>query len=151
MSKLTPAQLQQHAVMLLEHYHEFCNMNDPSSTFFSPPPIPNIESFSQSTISSLDSGSYDRKRADGNIQQPTTSEVANTETVMGYNKDIDPPSPQDISNVFAAADLSSQSSYDTVKYERAWHRAKGIRSSILSSGESPDAQSRALSIALNHR
>ena len=30
-------------------------------------------------------------------------------------------------------------------------QAKGIRSSILYSGESPDAQSRALYIALNHR
>ena len=70
---------------------------------------------------------------------------------MGYNEDIYNLPPQDISNVFAAADLSSQSSYDTVKYKRACHRAKGIRSSILSSGESPGARSRALSIALNHR
>ena len=69
---------------------------------------------------------------------------------MASNEDIDPPPPQDISNVFAAADLSSQSSYDTVKYKRAWLKAKVIRSSILSSGESPDAQSRAFSIALNH-
>ena len=53
--------------------------------------------------------------------------------------------------MFAEADLSSQSSYDTVKYKREWHRAKVIRSSILSSGESPDARSRALYIALNHR
>ena len=30
-------------------------------------------------------------------------------------------------------------------------QGEGIRSSILSTGESPDAQSRALSIALNHR
>ena len=58
---------------------------------------------------------------------------------MASNEDIDTPPPQDISNVFAAADLSSQSSYDTVKYKRAWYRAKGIRYSILSSGESPDA------------
>ena len=77
-SKLTPAQRQQHAVMLLENYHELCNTNDPSSTFVSPPPITNIESLSQSTISSLDSGSFDRNRADRNIQQPNTSEVANT-------------------------------------------------------------------------
>ena len=42
-SKLTPAQRQQHAVMVLEHYHELCHTNDPSSTFVSPPPIPNIE------------------------------------------------------------------------------------------------------------
>ena len=53
---------------------------------------------------------------------------------MASNEDIDTPTPQDISNVFAAADLSSQSSYDTVKYKHAWHRAKVIRSSILSSG-----------------
>ena len=120
-SKLTPAQRQQHAVMLLEHYHELCNTNDPSSKFVSPPPIPNIESFSQSTISSLDRGSFDINRADGNNQQPTTSEVSNTEIVMASNEDIDTPPPQDILNVFAAADLSSQLSYDTVKYKRAMH------------------------------
>ena len=83
--KLTPEQRQQHAVMLIDSYHELCNTNDPSSIFVSPTSIPNIESFSQSTISSLDSWSFDRNRADGNIQQPTTSEVANTEKVMGYN------------------------------------------------------------------
>ena len=65
--------------------------------FVSPPPIPNIESFSQSTISLLDSGSFDRNQDDRNIQQPNTSEVANTETVMAGNEDIDPPPPQDIS------------------------------------------------------
>ena len=42
-----------------------------------------------------------------NIQQPTTSEVANIETVMAYINDLDPPPPQEISNVFSAADLSS--------------------------------------------
>ena len=54
---------------------------------------------------------------------------------MGYIEDINPPPPQDISNVFAPEDLLSQSSYDTVKYERAWNRAKGIHSSILYSGK----------------
>ena len=98
--------------MLLQNYQKLCNTNDPSSMFVSPPPITNIESLSQFTIPSLDSGSFDRKRADGNIQRLTTSEVSNIETVMAYNKDLDPPSPHDISNVFAAADLSSQSSYD---------------------------------------
>ena len=53
--------------------------------------------------------------------------------------------------MFAAAELSSQSSYDSVKYKRVWHRAKGITSFILSSGESPDECSRALSISLNHK
>ena len=133
-SKLTLAQRQQYAVMLLQHYHELCNTSDPSSMFVSPPPIPNIESLSKSTISSLDSGSCDRNRADRNIQQPTTSELANTETVMAYNEDLYPPPQHDISNVFAAAHLSSQSSYDSVKYKRACHRAKGISSSVLSSG-----------------
>ena len=76
-SKLTPAQRQQHDVMLIQHHHQLCNMNDPSSMFVSTPPIPNIESLSQSTISSLDSGSFGRNLADVNIQQPTTSELAN--------------------------------------------------------------------------
>ena len=137
--------------MLLQHYHELCNTNYHSSMLVFPPPIPNIESFSQSTISSLDSRSFDRNRADGNIQKPATSEVDNTETVIAYNEDLYPPPLHDISNVFAAAYLPSQSSYDSVEYKRAWHRTKGIRSSILSSGESPDACSRELSIALNHK
>ena len=70
---------------------------------------------------------------------------------MAYDENLDPPRPHDISNVFAAADLSSQSSYDTVKYKCAWHRSKVIRSYILSSWESPYTQSRAFSIVLNHR
>ena len=119
--------------------------------FVSPLPLPKIESLYQSTLSSLDSGSCDRNRANRNIQQQTTSEVSNTETVMGYNEYIDTPPLHDISNMFAAADLLSQSSYDSVKYKRACHRAKGIRSYILSSGESPDARSRSLSIAMNHK
>ena len=61
-----------------------------------------------------------------NIQQQTISEVANTETVLADNEDIYPPPPQDISNVFSAADLSSHSSSDSNKYKCAWHRAKGI-------------------------
>ena len=149
-SKLTPAQRQQHAVMLLQHYHELCNTNDPSSMFVFPPPIPNIEPLSQSTISSLDSGSFDINRADGNIQQLTTLRVTNIETVKDYNEDLDPPPPHSISDVFSVADLSSQSSYDSVKYKRAWHTAKGIRSSILSSGKIPDVCSRAFSIAPNN-
>ena len=39
------------------------------------------------------------------IQQQTTLEVADTETVMDDNEELDPPPPQDISNVFSAADL----------------------------------------------
>ena len=43
-----------------------------------------------------------------NIQQTTTSEVDNTDTVVAYNEDIDPPLPQDILNVFSSEDLSAQ-------------------------------------------
>ena len=100
--------------------------------FVSTPPIPNIELFSQSTISSLDNGSLGINQADVNIQQPTSSEVSDTETVMYYNEYLDTPSPQDMSNVFAAADLLSHSSYDSAKYKRAWIKAKLIHSSILS-------------------
>ena len=119
--------------------------------FVPPPPIPNIESLSQTTISSLDSGSFGRNRAGVNIQQATTSGLANTDTVMAYNEDLDPPLPQDISNVFAAADLLSFSSSDPAKYKCAWIKAKVVCSSILYAGECPDACSRALSIVLNHK
>ena len=70
---------------------------------------------------------------------------------MADNEDLDPPSPQDISNVFAAADLPSRSSSDSNKYKRACLKAKLIRSYILSTGEFPDDCSRALSITLSHK
>ena len=105
-SKFTLAQLQQHAIMLLQHYHKLCNMNDPLSIFLSPPPIHNIETLSQSTILSLDSGSFGRHRSDVKIQQQNKSEVSNTETAIADNEELDIPPPQNISNVFAAAGLS---------------------------------------------
>ena len=77
-SKLTPSQQQHHYVMLLQNYQELCNRNEPLLIFVSPPPILNITLLSQSTISSLDSGSFGRNLSDMNIQQQTTSEVANT-------------------------------------------------------------------------
>ena len=40
-----------------------------------------------------------------NIQQRTTSEVVDTETVTANNEELYPPPPQDISNVFAESDL----------------------------------------------
>ena len=125
--------------MLLQNYHGLCNTNDPSSMFVSPTTITNIESLSQSTISSLDSGSFGGKRADTNIQQPITYGVADTETVMAYNEDLDPSPPQDISNLFSSEDLSSRSSSDSNKYKRTWLKAKVIQSSILSAGECPTA------------
>ena len=93
-SKLVPAQQQQHAVMLLQNNQKLCNTNEYSSMFVSTPPIPNIESLSQSTISSLDSGSFVINRADVNVRQQNASEVADTEAVMYDNEDLDPPPPQ---------------------------------------------------------
>ena len=119
--------------------------------FVSPLPIPKIESLSQSTISSLYIVLFGINRADVNIQQQTTSKVADTETVVVFNEDLDPPPPQDISNVFAAADLSSRSSSDSAKYKHAWLKGKLVRSSVLSTGEFPDTCSREIFIALNHK
>ena len=95
-SKLTPSQLQHHEIMLLHNYHKLCNTNDPSSIVVYPPPIPNIESLSQSTISSLGSVSFGRNRYDVNIQQRTTLDVSNTDTVMSDNEELDSPPPQNI-------------------------------------------------------
>ena len=86
-----------------------------------------------------------------NIKQPTTLELDDTEKVMAYNEYLDLPPPQDISNVFAAADLTSRSSSDSNKYKRAWIKVKVIRSSILYAGKRPEIFSRALSIAPNHK
>ena len=72
-----------------------------------------------------------------NIQQQTTSEVANTETLMAGNEELDPPPPHYILNVFAEADLSSSSSSYSAKYECACLKAKVISSSILSADECP--------------
>ena len=67
-------------------------------------------SLSKSTILSLGSGAFGGNRYDVNIKQRTTSEVADIETVMADNEELDPPPPWDISNMFAAADLLSRSS-----------------------------------------
>ena len=80
--------------------------------FVSPPPITNIESLSQSTISSLYGGSFDKNRFDVNIQHLTISEEADIDTVMAYNKDLDTTPPHYILNMFSAAHLLSRSSYD---------------------------------------
>ena len=58
---------------------------------------------------------------------------------MADNEEIDPPPPHDISNVFAAADLLSCSSYYSDKYKHAWLKSKVTRSTILSAGECRDA------------
>ena len=69
-----------------------------------------------------------------NIQQQTTLEVADIETLMVDNEDLYISPPQDISNVFVAPDFLSCSSYYSVKYKRAWLKAEVILSSILSAG-----------------
>ena len=68
----------------------------------------------------MSNGSFSRKISDVNIQQQNTSEVANIETAMTYNENLDPPPPHNIKNVFAAADLLSCSSSDSAKYKHAW-------------------------------
>ena len=129
----------------------FCNTDNPSSIFVSSPSFPSIESLSKSTISSLGSGSFGRNIYGVNIQQRTTSKVANIETVMADNEELYPPPPQYIYDVFAAVDLSYRSSSDSDKYKHAWLKAKVIWFYILSAGECPDAYSTALSISPNHK
>ena len=102
--------------------------------FVSTPPITNIESLYQSTILSLGSGLSGRNIYDVNIQQQTTSEVADTETMMADNEELYTPSPQDLSYMFVVVDLLSCSSSDSAEYKQAWLKAKLIHHSILSAG-----------------
>ena len=53
--------------------------------------------------------------------------------------------------MFLLVDLLSQSSSNQLNRKSSWYQARVIRSSILSSGESPDACSRSLSIAMNYK
>ena len=78
----------------------------------------------------MGSGLFGRNRYDVNIQEQTKLEVANTDTVMSDNVDLDPPPPQDIYNVFAAAYLSSRSSSDSAKYKLVCIKEKVILSSV---------------------
>ena len=82
----------------------------------------------------MGSGSFGINISDVNIQQLTTQEAANKETDMADNEDLDPPSPQDISNVFIAEELSSHSSSDLAKNKCAWLKAKVIQYFISSAG-----------------
>ena len=65
------------------------------------------------------------------IRQQTALKISNTDTAITDIEELDPPSPQGISNVFTAADLFSCSSSDSDKYKRAWRKAKVIGSSFL--------------------
>ena len=99
----------------------------------------------------MGSGSFGINRYGVNIQQRNTLEVSNTETVMADNEELYHSPPQDIYNLFAAADLPSCSSSDSANYNCAWLRAKVIRSSILSAWGCPYSCSRVLYIAPNHK
>ena len=159
-SKLTVEQRQEHAVMLLQHYEELCNTNDPSSMFASPPPLPNIATLSQSTISSLGSGSAGRKRTFTTHEHRTTLEVNDiAETPEDL---LSPPTqevlPHNLSHSFTATDPNVFTASESLRltahsaqYKKDWYKAKTIRASILSAGNTPDACSRVLSIALNHK
>jgi uncharacterized protein (UPF0335 family) len=99
-SKLTNEEQQEHAAMLLQHYQELCNTNDDATTFISPPPLPNISLLSTSTISSLGNLSPGRMSSTANKDQVTSI----MKTVVN-NEEEESPSPQDLSNVFEAADM----------------------------------------------
>ena len=70
---------------------------------------------------------------------------------MDDNEELDPPSPQDLSNLFAAEDLLYRSSSDSAEYKRECLKANVICSYTLSAVECPDSCSRALSIELNRK
>eukprot|EP00978_Attheya_sp_CCMP212_P013624 scaffold34204_cov39-Attheya_sp.AAC.7 len=145
------------------------------------PPIPTIESLSQSTISSLlgtrgsristvSSGTTSSSRSHtSSTHSGTTSSHSHSSgrnvsaaapvapSTTGIDPPlttvIDPPSPHNLSNVFAASGLNglnSSISTSSMEYKRAWRRAQAIKESILSAGDTTEECSQALSLALNH-
>jgi hypothetical protein len=146
--------------------------------FVSTPPIPIIESLSQSTISSLGTrGSRSSTLSSGTTSSSSSHRGTHSATnssrshISGFNLPADtpvapsttsidhpvmsttvmePPSPQDLSNVFAASALNSSLDRNSAEYKHAWRKAQEIKLAILAAGDSPEACSQSLSIALNH-
>eukprot|EP00978_Attheya_sp_CCMP212_P028595 scaffold99190_cov42-Attheya_sp.AAC.2 len=156
-SRITPSRY----TIIIQQYRALCNETEDPSTFVSTPPIPTIASLSQSTISSLGSSGSRSTLSSGTTSSSSshsgtrsgTNSLLNRISGCDVSADtpvapstsvidppatsttvIDPPSPQDLSNVFAASAIHS--SID--------------RTSILAAGDTPEACSQSLSIALNH-
>eukprot|EP00978_Attheya_sp_CCMP212_P017891 scaffold48234_cov60-Attheya_sp.AAC.5 len=166
-NQLTPLQREQHTTMIIQHYHALCNTNKDSSTFVSPPPIPTIESLSQSTVSSMgtrgsrsstSSGTTSSSRLHSQSSSRTNSSCirASRRNVSAHGPvgplmtAIDPPVPQDLLNVFAASGLSSYTSTSSAEYKRSWRKAQAIKESMLSAGDTTEECSKAVVLALTH-
>jgi hypothetical protein len=164
--------------VIIQQYHALCNETDDPSSFVSTPPIPNIKSLSQSTISSLGTGgsrsstlssgtttsssshisscsgtNSPRSRISGrNVSadapvNPSTAEIDHLATSTTV---IEPPLAQDLSNIFAASSSTSSMNKSSLEYKHAWRKAQKIKLAILAAGDTPEACSQSLSIALNH-
>jgi hypothetical protein len=164
--------------MIIQQYHALCNETDDPSSFVSTPPIPNIESLSQSTISSHGTRG---SRSSTLSSSTTTSSSSHLSSSLGTNSPrtrisgrpvsddapmdpstaeidhlapsttvIEPPLAQDLSNIFAASSSTSSIDKSSPEYKHAWRKAQKIKLAILAAGDTPEACSQSLSIALNH-
>eukprot|EP00978_Attheya_sp_CCMP212_P024273 scaffold76016_cov51-Attheya_sp.AAC.2 len=166
-NRLTPSQQEQLDTMIIQQYHAVCNTNEDSSTFVSTPAIPTIESLSQSTVSSLETRgsrsstsagttSSSRLRSESSSRTNSSCSRASRRNVSAHAPvaplmtALDPPVPQDLSNVFAASGLSSYTSTSSAEYKRSWRKAQAIKESILSAGDTTEECSKALVLALTH-
>ena len=177
-TRLTSAQREEFDRMIITQYHALCNENEEPSSFVSTPPIPNIDSLSQSTISSLGTGG---SRSSTFSSSTTTSSSSHISSSLGTNSPgprisgctvsndapmnsstaeinhvapsttvIEPPLAQDLSNIFAASSSTSSIDKSSPEYKHAWRKAQKIKLAILAAGDTPEACSQSLSIALNH-
>jgi hypothetical protein len=176
-SRLTPSQREQLDTIIIQQYRALCNETEDPSTFVSTPPIPTVESLSQSTISSLGSSGSRSTLSSGTASsssshsgtRSSTNSLLNRISGCDVSADtpvapstsvidppatsttvIDPPSPQDLSNVFAASAIHSSIDRTSAEYKHAWRKAQEIKQAILAAGDTPEACSQSLSIALNH-
>eukprot|EP00978_Attheya_sp_CCMP212_P001878 scaffold3890_cov33-Attheya_sp.AAC.6 len=168
-NQLTPLQRKQHTTMIIQHYHALCNTNEDSSTFVSPPPIfqPSNPYRNQPfhPLGHADHGaalvlahfiqrmslhSESSSRTNSACSRSSRRNVSAHDPVAPLMTAIDPPVPQDLSNVFAASGLSSYTSTSSAEYKRSWRKAQAIKQSILSTGDTTEECSKALFIALTH-
>ena len=148
LANLSPTSLQKYKSLLQAHMNLVDSKINGSSIMS--PPVSSINSNTQSTISSLAS-----ELSQGNQVRSNHSDRSQLADARNNTSDApvsnEAPTPQSLSHVFTEDCVDSNQSVHSTSYQTAWRNSKSIQQVILSSGNSTDDRSRALTIALKHK